>query len=108
MDGCTLKKGAPTYRATLNLNGGGSLARYYVSVSYVDEGGMYKVDEGLKDYNTNANYRRWNYRLNVDMDITKSTLLKVGVAGSLDKKTNQEWQETFGHQPCVTILSQFL
>lgn len=81
-----LKQGAPTYRATLNINGGGSLARYYVSGSYIDEGGMYKVDEGLKDYDTNANYRRWNYRINVDMDITKSTLLKVGVAGSLDKK----------------------
>lgn len=30
------------------MNGGGSLARYYVSASYVDEGGMYKVDKGLK------------------------------------------------------------
>ena len=46
---------------------------------------MYKVDKALKDYNTNANFRRWNYRMNVDIDITKSTLLKVGVSGSLQK-----------------------
>lgn len=33
---------------------------------------MYNTDESLKDdYNTNAAYHRWNYRLNTDIDITK-------------------------------------
>ena len=81
-----LKDGAMTYRANLNMNGGGSTARYFVSLSYLKEDGMYKTDETLrKDYNTNANANTWNYRLNTDIDITKTTLLKVGVSGSLKK-----------------------
>ena len=80
-----LRKGSWSTRATLSMNGGGNTARYYVSGSYLDQQGMYKVDKALKDYNTNANFRRWNYRMNVDIDITKSTLLKVGVSGSLQK-----------------------
>ena len=80
-----LRKGSWSTRATLSMNGGGNTARYYVSGSYLDQQGMYKVDKAVKDYNTNANFRRWNYRMNVDIDITKSTLLKVGVSGSLQK-----------------------
>ena len=80
-----LRKGSWSTRATLSMNGGGNTARYYVAGSYLDQQGMYKVDKALKDYNTNANFRRWNYRMNVDIDITKSTLLKVGVSGSLQK-----------------------
>ncbi len=80
-----LRKGSWSTRATLSMNGGGNTARYYVSGSYLDQQGMYKVDKALKDYNTNANFRHWNYRMNVDIDITKSTLLKVGVSGSLQK-----------------------
>ena len=62
--------------------GGGQLARYFVSASYVDEGGMYKTDKTLDKYDTNANYHRFNYRMNVDMNLTKTTLLKVGISGS--------------------------
>lgn len=81
-----LRDGAMTYRANVNMNGGGATARYFVSLSYLKEDGMYKTDDSLrKDYNTNANANTWNYRLNTDIDITKTTLLKVGVSGSLKK-----------------------
>ena len=52
-----------------------------------NEGGMYNDDSSLKnDYNTNTNSKLWTYRMNVDMDITRTTLLKVGVSGSLKKQ----------------------
>ena len=103
--GMILKKGAPTYRASLNMNGGGTLARYYISAAYIDEGGMYETDKALKDYSTNANYRRWNYRMNVDLNITKSTLIKVGVSGSLGKQNqpgalyDEIWGSLMGQNP---------
>lgn len=104
-----LRDGAVSKRAILKIDGGGSTARYYVSASYLDEQGMYDTGQALQDdYNTNANYKRWNYRLNTDIDITKTTLLKVGVSGSLAKRNspglgdNDVWGELFGYSPIRT------
>lgn len=81
-----LRNGATKNRGELNLSGGGNTARYFISGSYFNEGGMYKVDDQIKkDYNTNANSELYNYRMNVDVDITQTTLLKIGVSGSLRK-----------------------
>src|SRR5690606_12453497 len=75
-------------RTQLSLSGGGRTARYYVGGSYHNQQGMYKVDEAFKEYNTNTNYRRYTYRMNVDMDITPTTLLRAGVSGSLRKEND--------------------
>jgi TonB-linked SusC/RagA family outer membrane protein len=106
-----LKDGAWSYRANVNLNGGGSTARYYVSLAYTEDQGMYKTDDTLKkDYDTNANYKRWNYRMNVDINITKSTLLKIGIGGSLSKRNspglgdNDVWGELFGYNAISTPI----
>lgn len=106
-----LKDGAMTYRANLNMSGGGPTSRYYVSGSYVNEGGMYEIDKSLKDdYNTNANFKRWNYRLNADFDVSKTTVVKVGVAGSLSKRNSPGigdgdfWGSLFGYTPIRTPI----
>lgn len=104
-----LRDGANTYRASVNLDGGGSTVRYYVSGSYFNEGGMYKSDQSLKDYNTNANMTRSNYRANVDMDITKTTLLKLGVSGFLEKQnfpglSSDIWKSLVGQSPVSTPI----
>ncbi len=100
-----LKDGAPTYRASVSVKGGGSKARYYLSGSFLDEGGMYNVDKTMKEYDTNANYQRYNYRMNMDMNITNSTLIQVGIGGALEKTnhagttSDNIWYSVFGYNP---------
>lgn len=83
-----LRKASQSSRASLNMTGGGKTARYYVGGSYQNQQGIYKTDKSLKDYNTNANFQKWTYRMNVDIDITQSTILQVGVSGSLRKQND--------------------
>ena len=106
-----LKDGAMSYRANLNLSGGGETARYYVSAAYNEDEGMYRTDETLRTkYDTNANYKRWNYRMNVDIDITPTTVLKLGVSGDLSKRNSpglgddRVWGQLFGYNALFTPL----
>lgn len=47
-----LKNGAMSYRADLSMSGGGNTARYFVSLSYVEDQGMYNTDETLRKNTT--------------------------------------------------------
>jgi TonB-linked SusC/RagA family outer membrane protein len=99
-----LKDGAWSTRANLNISGGGNNARYYASMAYTEDQGMYKTDQTLrKKYDTNANYKRWNYRLNLDLDITPTTVVRLGVSGDLTKRNSpglgddKLWGQLFGY-----------
>lgn len=75
-----LKKLTDNHRYTLNVRGGSELSRYFVSGSYYGESGIFK-DNPTNRYETNIGVKRFNLRSNIDMDISKTTLLSVDLSG---------------------------
>jgi len=65
-------------RHTLNFRGGGDRMRFFVSGAYFQESGLYKVNN---EYNNNAGLKRYNLRSNIDIDVTKTTLIRVDLSG---------------------------
>jgi TonB-linked SusC/RagA family outer membrane protein len=72
----------PTYNANVNVAGGGESMRYYVSMSFYDQDGQYKVNKD-NGYNPNLNFKRYDFRSNIDVDLSKSTILSLNVAAML-------------------------
>jgi TonB-linked SusC/RagA family outer membrane protein len=77
-----LKKSSKQSITNLNVTGGSTNVRYFVNLGYVMQDGIYKVDD-LEKFNTNANLKRYNFRSNVDMDLSKSFSLELGVGGNV-------------------------
>jgi TonB-linked SusC/RagA family outer membrane protein len=67
-------------RANANVTGGSPNAKYYLSVGYYDEEGLFKTDE-LAQYNSSIKYKRFNFTSNLGLDITPTTKLDFGASG---------------------------
>jgi TonB-linked SusC/RagA family outer membrane protein len=70
---------ANTGRINVNVTGGSSKVRYYVGGSYYSEGGIFNVAKNDK-YDAQMNFQKYNFRSNVDINITKSTILGLSLS----------------------------
>lgn len=61
----------------LSASGGGEIARYYISGGYTTKDAIFKQDKGLNKYDTNVNYNKFNFRANVDVNVTPTTTLSL-------------------------------
>ena len=93
-------------RANLTVSGGSDFLRYSLVGSYFGEKGIMETDHELP-YDTGTKLTRYNLRANVDLDLTKTTLLRVNVGGYLQTlrkqsyATNSIFSEAFTTVPFV-------
>lgn len=66
----------------LNITGGTDKVRYFISVGAYTQGGLF--NEFDLPYSLSYQYNRFNYRSNLDMDVTKTTTLSFNIAGNID------------------------
>ena len=79
-----LEKYAPQSQYNVNLTGGSERVRYFVSAGALSQSGLFKTYN--TDKNNNFNYKRFNYRANVDVDITKLTRISLNLGGRVENR----------------------
>ena len=79
----TLKDFAMDHRVNLSVRGGTPFAKYFGAISYQHVGDIFDGAQinNNRTYKANFNYNRFNYRSNVDFDITKTTRVSVNLSG---------------------------
>ncbi len=78
----TYKKYSSNAQTNINVRGGGDIARYFVGFGYFSETGNLK-NSSENSYESNFSLDRYNFRSNVDITITKTTVVDLEVGGSL-------------------------
>lgn len=83
----TINKNGFTHNLKMSFNGGNNRFRYFTVINYYRDLSMLKENTEDDRFDTKPTDTRLNLRTNIDVNITESTYLKVGLVGRL-KETN--------------------
>ncbi|WP_207425718.1 TonB-dependent receptor [Pedobacter sp. SYSU D00535] len=78
---------APRMQHNLSLSGGAEKVKYFASLGYLDEDGLYE----------SLNYKRYNVRTNLDLQATPTTKFAVDLSGRLENRITPPAGGIFEH-----------
>ncbi|WP_205500071.1 SusC/RagA family TonB-linked outer membrane protein [Rufibacter psychrotolerans] len=91
-----LKKRSSFSRYDVAVSGGGERTRYFVNLDYLNQGGLFKTSD-LNTYNTNADFKRYGFRSNLGVDLSKALTANLNLAAQIQN----------GNEPGATVPSIF-
>jgi len=84
-----LKKTTSQSRYNLMFRGGTNDFRYYVMMGYLNQGGIFKNGDVNKDqfgFSNNIDFKRYNFRTNLDFQATEKLLVSLDLSGRLEDR----------------------
>jgi len=101
-----LKKNAFQTIDELTVSGGNEIARYFVAFGFSSQSGLFKEDPNYT-YRTNSLSQRYNFRANVDINITRDIVFNVGLSEVIEDRTypGTDASSIFNSLKLVTPLS---
>jgi TonB-linked SusC/RagA family outer membrane protein len=79
----------PMRRANVNISGGSDKMRYFTTVGYLFQEGIFKTEKFSEyDYSPDSKANRVNFRSNFDIDVTSSLKMFLNVSGYMQKKND--------------------
>ncbi len=73
------RKMASQQNFNVDISGGSQRLKYFVSVGYFSQNGLVKDFDSGDDLNSNYRYRRFNYRSNLDFQVTNNLSMRLDV-----------------------------
>lgn len=68
-----------TSQANVNMRGGGKSMRYFVSLGYLNQDGLFRTDYMAYDKDMQFNKKRYNLRGNLDFDVTEDFKIELNL-----------------------------
>lgn len=83
-----IKKSAWQSQHNLSISGGSERVRYFASLGVYTQDGLFNI---MHENDRGFSYNRYNYRINMDIDVTKTTTMKINLGGRLSTQTQPNY-----------------
>ena len=83
-----LRKAAPISNYNLTFSGGDNTVRYFFVVNHLTENKLFRKTGDMSEYSINGNYKRLNFRSNVDINCSKNISAYITLGGTVVDQAN--------------------
>lgn len=101
-----MRKHYPQTQHNLNVSGGTKIAKYFISVGYLFEDGILKKFDNPYGYSTTNKYDRYNFRSNVDLNLSKDLTVSVKLGGRMEERYSPAAAAFYANAEIEYLLSR--